>query len=136
MGLNDLSRLPLFIFECCFIPIRLRLSGVVSLAVINFCAQNRRNVRLPPFVGNNCVSGSVLVLDPQLRAQRRWSLAIVVSLPKSLQRSRIPTRGEHCRDCIFAFFETCSHIVCLVDNTLPKIRPSRRQNLVAYGSPI
>src|SRR6267154_1176508 len=136
MGLNDLSRLPLFIVECCFIPIHLRLSRVVSLTVVNFGAENRRDVRLPLLVSHNCVSGSVLVVDPQLRTQRWRSLAIVVSLPKPLQRSRIPPRGEHRTDCIFAFFDICSHIVRLIYNALPKIRPSRRQNLVAHGSSV
>src|SRR5712671_4040852 len=136
MRLNNLSRLPLLVVKCCFIPVRLRFSRVVSLTVVNFGAENRRDIRLPPLISHNCVSGSVLVVDPQLRTQRWRSLTIVISLPKPLQRSRIPSRGEHRRDCIFAFFEICSHIVRLIDNALSKVRPSRRQNLVAHGSSI
>src|SRR6267154_795222 len=133
---NDLDRRPLLVVKCFFIPVRLRFSRVVSLTVVNFGAENRRDIRLPPLISHNCVSGSVLVVDSQLRTQRWRSLTIVISLPKPLQRSRIPARGEHRSDCILAFFDVCSHIVRLIYNTLPKVRPSRRQNLVAHGSPI
>src|SRR5712671_2559127 len=136
MRLNNLSRLPLLVVKCCFIPVRLRFSRVVSLTVVNFGAENRRDVRLPLLISHNCVSGSVLVVDPQLRTQRWRSLAIVISLPKPLERSRIPPRGEHRRDCIFAFFEISSHIVRLIHNAFSKVRPSRRQNLVAHGSSV
>src|SRR5580692_8067491 len=133
LGLNQLRGLPPAIVERRRVPVYLRLSRVVRLSIVYFSEENRRDVRLPRFVRQDPIHRPVLVLDSQLRPQGRRRFPVVVALPEPLQGRRVPAGCKQRPHGIFARFYFRRHVVRLVNDALPEVRPSRRQNFVAHS---
>ncbi len=133
--LDDLDRRPVFIVEPRTVPIGLLLSRIVLLAPNDVRRHNRSLGRRPPaLIRNNHTPLSIGAADLQLHPQPQPPP--VQRPPADTHQTRVPAFRHDGGDRIAPGLQQSRHIVCLVLNPLPIVRPLRRQYLLAHPSAV
>ena len=105
----------------------------LRLAVVQLRALYIRAPRLPARIRLHPLHTAVLVLNAQLRPQRRSRHTIIVRQLEPLQRRRVPARRKQRAQHVPALLQHLRHVVRLVHHALAIVRPPRRKHVAAHA---